>query len=118
MPAHPTESAVLAKAATRASAVLGLDKGCLLKVLGCSDREDIEAEMNHRTCCLQRGLKLIRIYRALFILSGGDEMAMKTWMRNENRSINAVPAEIIQCSGGLESVLFYLERLETIGDGG
>lgn len=55
-------------------------------------------------------LNLIRIYRNLHILYGGDSMGMYKWIQNPNKHLeNKVPANLIVTSKGEMRVLNLLE---------
>lgn len=56
-------------------------------------------------------LLVIRIYRALFALVGGDETAMRHWMRTPNQHLNGTPAELLHSVQGLIQVVEYLDAI-------
>lgn len=107
---------VLAKAVIRASAILAIDQEYLALVLGCSSADDIRAGIDPGSASGQRALKLVKIYRALSLLTGNDEAWMGVWMRTDNRALYGVPIELIRDVAGLDRVATYLERLESLGD--
>jgi hypothetical protein len=57
------------------------------------------------------GLLLIRCYRSLFAMVGGDEAAMKHWMATENRHTGGIPRRQIEDVQGLTSVVNYLDAI-------
>lgn len=54
---------------------------------------------------------LIRVYRSLFALNGGDKAAMKYWLRTPNRHISEVPLEAMKTILGLSRVVNYLDAI-------
>ncbi|HFD12095.1 MAG TPA: DUF2384 domain-containing protein [Crenotrichaceae bacterium] len=54
---------------------------------------------------------LIRIYRALYVLMGGDLSAMRHWMETENRHLQAIPKQLISSAEGLIRVMHYLDAM-------
>ncbi len=112
---QPDPAQVLAKAVLRAGAQLGLNQGQLGQVLGL-----------HRSVVsrLKRGrpldpaskegelaLLLVRVARALFALTGGDEAWMRHFMATPNRLTGGVPAEQVRTVQGLVRVLQVVDAL-------
>jgi hypothetical protein len=54
---------------------------------------------------------LIRIYRALYVLMGGDLTTMRHWMETNNRHLQAVPKQLIASAEGLVRVMHYLDAM-------
>ncbi len=54
---------------------------------------------------------LIRIYRALYVLMGGDHATMRHWMETNNRHLQAVPKQLIASAEGLVRVMHYLDAM-------
>jgi uncharacterized protein (DUF2384 family) len=55
---------------------------------------------------------LIRVYRALYAILGGDEAQMKHWMRTANRHLSQqVPLDLIETYQGLAEVNRYLDAM-------
>ena len=52
---------------------------------------------------------LIRVFRSLDAIAGGDEAVAKNWLRNHNVALNAVPADKLTTITGLIDVLSYLD---------
>lgn len=65
----------------------------------------------------EMALLLIRIYRALYALVGGDLHAMRHWMATPNKHFSQqsglprIPADMIQGIEGLTQVLWYLDAM-------
>ena len=108
---------VLAKAIVRTADALGLSQRDLSDILGCSqasvsrihhgrgvDPSSSEGEL---------GLMLIRSYRALADLLGGNEDAVRAWMHAHHDRFGTTPAEHAQSIEGLVHVVAYLEAMRS-----
>lgn len=111
----PDASAVLAKAALAAAARLGLSHRQLAAIIGTS-----EASVSR----LQRGrgidpdskegelaLLLVRLFRSLDALVGGDESHARAWMHAMNDHLGGIPAQRIATVEGFVDVIQYLDAL-------
>ena len=56
-------------------------------------------------------LLLIRAYRALFVLVGGDPAQMRHWWHTSNRHLDGAPVELIRNVQGLLRVVEYLDAM-------
>jgi len=54
---------------------------------------------------------LIRIYRSLYVLMGGELTAMRHWMNTSNLHLQAVPKQLITNAEGLIRVMHYLDAM-------
>jgi uncharacterized protein (DUF2384 family) len=60
----------------------------------------------------EMSLLLIRVYRSLFSIVGGNNEAMKHWMSTPNHHLGEeAPAELIRKADGLTRVLWYLDAM-------
>ncbi len=65
----------------------------------------------------EMALLVIRIYRSLFSIVGGDKAAMRHWMATPNKHFSAqsgqaqIPADMIQHVEGLTRILWYLDAM-------
>jgi hypothetical protein len=113
--AAPEAGAVVAKATLSAAARLGLSNRQLAAVIGTS-----EASVSR----LQRGraidpeskegelaLMLVRLFRSLDGLVGGDEQQARAWMHAPNTHVGGVPAERITTVEGFVDVVQYLDAM-------
>lgn len=106
--------AVLGKAVLRAADRMGLSQRELAECLGVSEAT-VSRFKGGETSALTRkpfelAALLVRVYRSVDALMGGDESSIKTWLRAENRHLsNRVPAELVQRIDGLFRVAEYLD---------
>ena len=105
---------VLAKAAMKAAARLGLSAKSLAAVLGVS--EATLSRMKRRDLALEPGTKpfelavlFIRMFRSLDALTGGDEALANAWLMNFNVALEARPIDKIVTIAGLMDVIAYLD---------
>lgn len=104
-------ASVLAEAFTNAGKQLGFSQTALGSVVG-KDRSSISrGHLDPDGKDGELALLFIRCYRALFVLVGGDEDAMRHWMRTENRHTGGVPAEQVKTIQGLMTVVEYLDAI-------
>ena len=112
--ARAPEAAVITKAAVNAADRLGLNARTLSAVLGVS--EATVSRMKRQDYLLERGSKsfelailLVRLFRSLDAIVGGDETVARQWLRNANTALGATPLEKIVSISGLTDVLAYLD---------
>lgn len=122
MPAHAVldvapqadRGVTLTKAVLRAAPRLGLTARQLAGVLGVS--EPTISRMKKGSYTLEDNSKpfelaalLVRVFRSLDAITGGDEATAQAWMRSENRALGGVPSKKIATVTGLVDVLSYLD---------
>ncbi|KWV52653.1 transcriptional regulator, XRE family protein [Rhizobium altiplani] len=117
--ARAPEAAVITKAAVNAAGRLGLNARTLSAVLGVS--EATVSRMKRQDYLLERGSKsfelavlLVRLFRSLDAIVGGDETVARQWLRNANTALGATPLEKIVSISGLTDVLAYLDARRAI----
>jgi Protein of unknown function (DUF2384) len=102
---------VLGKALVKAGKELGLTQADLGAVIG-RDRTAISRQSIDPTSKSgELALLVIRAYRALYVLVGGDAPQLKHWMHTSNRHVGGVPAELIRSVQGLSRVVEYLDAI-------
>ncbi|KRB50071.1 transcriptional regulator, XRE family protein [Rhizobium sp. Root708] len=111
---RPAEAAVITKAVVNAADRLGISSRTLSAVLGISEASI--SRMKRQDYLLERGSKafelailLVRIFRSLDAIVGGDEAVARQWLRNANAAFGAAPVEKIVSIAGLTDVLAYLD---------
>ncbi len=113
------KGAVLTRAVLRAADRLGLRGAELARIIGVS--EPTVSRMRKGNFVLREGSKeyelaalLVRLFRSLDALLGGDEAAMRDWLRAPNTALGAAPAERIRQVEGLVDVLAYLDTRRAV----
>lgn len=109
--ALPESTAVLGEALLSAGKALGMTQTDLGQVVG-KDRSAISrGRIDPQSKAGELALLLIRCYRALYVLVGGDPVQMRHWMHTPNLHLGGVPAEQVKTVSGLAGVLEYLDGL-------
>ena len=111
----PAPAAVLTKAVLRAAEQLGLRNRELAQVLGSSEasvsrlsgRRAIEPDSKEG----ELALLLLRLFRSLDALVGGDTAKARAWLQAENTHVGGVPATRIRTVEGLVDVVQYLDAM-------
>ncbi len=108
---------VLAKATTRACALLGINGSALSRIIGVSEptvsrilRGD--RPLNPDTKEGELAAMLVRVYRSLDALVGTDDQKRMAWMRGPNKALGGgIPGELIERADGLVATLNYLDGI-------
>ena len=110
----PARSLVLTKAVIRAADRLDLTARQVGRVLGLS--EPTISRMKRGQFVIEDGTKpfelaalLVRAFRSLDAITGGDEAVARSWMTAPNTALGGIPAERILSVGGLVDVVAYLD---------
>lgn len=107
----PRAAPVLTQALVRAGKDLGLTQAEVGAIVGrdrtALSRGSIEPDSKSG----ELALLLIRAYRALFVLVGGEPRQMKHWMRTHNLHVGGVPADLVRTVSGLMRVVEYLDAI-------
>jgi hypothetical protein len=119
VPAAASDSALATKAATRAADKLCISNKALAGIIGVS--EATVSRMKNGKHALEAGgkpfelaLLLVRLYRSLDALIGGDDVAARAWLSNTNMVLGAAPIELIQSVSGLMNVIQYLDARRAV----
>ena len=112
----PEASAVLAKALLRSGDRLGLRQRDLAAVVGLSAATLSRlASGAFRLDPSSKGgelaLLLVRVYRVLDALVGGDDEKARAWFHAHNDHLGGVPAERVRTVEGLTDVARYLDAV-------
>ncbi|MCP8897080.1 MbcA/ParS/Xre antitoxin family protein [Shinella daejeonensis] len=109
-----SEGLVITKAAVNAAERLGLTARILAGVIGVS--EATVSRLKRRDVLLERGTKpfelavlLVRLFRSLDAITGGDEPVARRWMTAENNVLGGRPVDRILSISGLIDVIAYLD---------
>lgn len=87
----------------QASAVLGVDRATLAR--------NKEKGFKANSKAGELSLLLIRIYRSLYAIAGGDLRFMQHWLRSNNDALSAKPIDLVQSVTGLVQVNLYLDAM-------
>jgi len=110
----PEPSAVLTKAMFRAAERLGLSRRQVAKIIGVSETtvsrlKRGETMLEEESEPFQLAVLLVRAFRSLDAIAGGDETVVRDWMTAPNSALGARPAEHISTVQGLDDVVTYLD---------
>lgn len=106
----PDLQAILTKATLRAGKALGLTQAEIGQVVG-RDRTSLRRGIDPDSKTGELAALLIRLYRSLYALVGGDAAAMLHWMETQNHHTGGVPGEQIRQVAGLVEVLAYVDAI-------
>jgi len=109
---------VLAKALLNTADQLGLKQSQIASVIGVHrssiNRLKKKPRLDPITKKGELALLLIRIYRAVYVLTGGNSEWIHYFMNSYNKAISGVPIEQIQNIRGLVKVLHFVETDQEI----
>ncbi|HLS19425.1 MAG TPA: antitoxin Xre/MbcA/ParS toxin-binding domain-containing protein [Paracoccaceae bacterium] len=105
---------VLTKALLRTLGILGLSGREAGRIIGMS--EATISRMRNGAFALEEGSKpfelaalLVRAFRSLDAITGGDEKTARTWLRSPNTTLGVSPIERMFTVEGLVDVVAYLD---------
>jgi len=104
----PGASGVLAKALRNAGEALGLSQAELGEVIG-RTRSSLARGIDPESKPGELAALLLRSYRSLFVLTGGETEVMRHWMNTANLHTGGVPREQVKEVQGLVAVTEYLD---------
>ena len=112
--AAPDRGAVLTKAAIRAAERLGIHGRLLAEVIGVSEAQvsrfrNGKSALAEHTKPFELAALLVRAFRSLDAIIGGDEGVARAWMNASNSALGARPVERITSVQGLADVVTYLD---------
>lgn len=110
----PERSVVISKAVSRAADLLGLSNAALARTIGVS--ESTASRLRGGNYPLRPGTKpyelallLVRLFRSLDAIVGGDEISLRSWMGTTNHALRGVPQELVQTTVGLVAIVDYVD---------
>ena len=119
LPQAADRGVVLTKAVLRAAERLGLSAGQVAKVIGL--RPATVSRMRRGDWVLEDGSKpfelaalLVRVFRSLDAIAGGDEAVVRSWMKGVNTALGGRPADKIRTISGLMDVIAYLDARRAV----
>lgn len=110
----PKRSVVVSKAVARSADLLGLTNAALARTIGVSEatasrlRAGVYALEPH-TKPYELALLMVRLFRSLDAVVGGDDAARRSWMVTTNRALGGVPRELMQTATGLVAAVEYVD---------
>ena len=110
--AQPDPQLVLAKAAVRSAEALGLTQQELAQVIGVSPASVSRMKAGLQPLAgkpFELAAYLVRVFRSLDAIAGGDGVTMRGWIRADNLALGGVPALRLRDVGGLIDVVNYLD---------
>jgi predicted transcriptional regulator len=111
----PKDSHVLAVALDNLKDLLNISSEDLGQIIGVH-RNTItrllkKGEIDPKSKEGEFSLLLIRVYRSLFALNGGNKEAIRHWLTTNNRHVQGVPLETMKTVLGLSRVVNYLDAI-------
>lgn len=105
---------VVSKAVVRASEHLGLKSATLASVLGVSPSttsrlRDGSYVLDLDSKPYEFALLLIRLFRGLDAMMGGEADAARSWMKAPNRALGGAPVDLITSVSGLVEAVAYVD---------
>lgn len=117
-PSHNEEEKkrVLRKALLRMAERLGFSRRELSTILGLSEASlsrlyDGKRFIEPTSKEGELAAMLLRLYRSLDTLFGGNEKQCQWWLRSENTHLGTTPAQLIQTIQGLMITVTYLDAM-------
>ena len=109
-----TEGVIVSRAVVRAAHHLGLNNAAIAAVVGLS--EPTISRMASGGYSLVTGSKpyelavlLIRLFRGLDAIVGGESQPMQSWMRSPNTALDGIPAQQVRTVAGLVCAVDYVD---------
>lgn len=107
-------AAIVSKAVVRAAVNLGLSNAGLAKVLGLSPASASRLRDGSYILPLDSkpyefALLLIRLFRGLDAMMGGEEHSSRSWMQTPNRALDGAPIDRITSVTGLVETVAYVD---------
>lgn len=109
-----SEGVTVTKAVVAAADRLGLSARQLSAVIGVSEAsisrmKRLDFRLERGTKPFELSLLLIRLFRSLDAITGGDEAVARAWLKGENTVLGGAPLIKIATVSGLVDVLAYLD---------
>lgn len=106
---------VLGRSTFAALQSLGFRRDDVSEIIGRNRSSVVRNGINPGSKEGEMALLMIRIYRSLYALMGGDSENMQHFMRTANSGTGGVPAEQIRSVSGLVTVCEYLDAMRARG---
>jgi DNA-binding XRE family transcriptional regulator len=111
-----SKEAIVTKALRRAAEQLGLSQSHLASIIGLSNATTSRMFNDQYSLNLdgkegELALLLLRIFRSLDSIVGGDPKALKVWFYANNSHLGGIPAELVKSVAGVTHVANYLDAM-------
>ncbi len=110
----PSKEEVVAKALVNTKSELGLtnaDIGNIIGVDASTMSRIIKSGTMKEGKPLEASLLLVRVYRSLYAILGGNREAMRHWLNTDNTHLNGKPILKLQEIIGLANTVQYLDAM-------
>lgn len=107
----PDANATLTKALLNAGKALGLTQEDLGQIVGRDRTAFHRSGLDPESKSGELALLLVRVYRSLYVLVGGQKPDLRHWMYTNNLHTGGVPAEQVKTVPGLIRVVEYLDAM-------
>lgn len=118
---HPTpeQGPTVTKATLRAAERLGLSNKTVAGIVGLSEATISRMGSGRYTLApndkpFELSLLLVRLYRSLDAIAGGDDAVARAWLRNDNSALGGPPLTLVQTIQGLVNVIGYLDARRAV----
>jgi DNA-binding XRE family transcriptional regulator len=108
------KSMVLTKAVVNAASKMGIQQRELAEIIGVSPSS--VSRLSRGTHCLDRSQKtgelsllLVRLFRGLDAICGGDQHSLQAWLRSHNTELGGAPLDLIKDIRGLVTTADYVD---------
>jgi uncharacterized protein (DUF2384 family) len=118
-PVRSAQGTVLTKAVLRAADKLDIKQAALAAVLGVSEATVSRMKrgdyvLHAESKAFELAVLLVRLFRSLDEMVGGDEAVARAWLANPNLALDAKPVEHIRTVSGLVNVIAYLDARKSL----
>jgi transcriptional regulator with XRE-family HTH domain len=113
-PAVLSRQTVLSKALCRAASYMGMSNAETAQIIGVSEPtvsrlRNGKYELRDGTKPFELAQYLVRLFRGLDAVAGGDDETTRSWLRSENTVLRGVPVELMKKISGLTAVVSYVD---------
>ena len=91
------------------SAIVGPSESSLSRIFNSTKNKQNYIEPSSKEG--QLAILLLRLYRNLDVLFGGNEKQCQLWLRSENLHLGAIPIDLIKSIEGLIQTIQYLDAI-------
>ena len=111
---RPNASAVVSKAVVRAASALGINNIALARTLGISEASASRLQNGAYLIPVdskpyELALLLIRLFRGLDAMMGGEDVPVRSWMSVRNNALHGTPRDLIMSVTGLVATVGYVD---------